>query len=202
MQPLFPVSLLVAYLNGCIMEIWKDVPGYVGLYQVSNYGNVKSILYNKILKSCWRNSKKEYKTVYLSNCNKRKTFSIHRLVAAAFIPNPNNKPCVDHIDGNRLNNHVDNLRWATHLENNNNPITLYRKRQAAKKGFLSCRYGKIGKLNGKSKAVIRFSMNNKLIDEFESINIASNITGINKRGIALAANKKCKTAGGYIWKIK
>ena len=80
------------------MEIWKDVPGYVGLYQVSNYGNVKSILYNKILKSCWRNS--------------------------------------------------------------------------------------------------------KLIDEFESINIASNITGINKRGIALAANKKCKTAGGYIWKIK
>lgn len=53
------------------MEIWKDVPGYVGLYQVSNYGNVKSILYNKILKSCWRNSKKEYKTVYLSNCNKR-----------------------------------------------------------------------------------------------------------------------------------
>ena len=104
------------------MEIWKDVPGYVGLYQVSNYGNVKSILYNKILKSCWRNSKKEYKTVYLSNCNKRKTFSIHRLVAAAFIPNPNNKPCVDHIDGNRLNNHVDNLRWATHLENNNNPI--------------------------------------------------------------------------------
>lgn len=171
MQPLFPVSLLVAYLNGCIMEIWKDVPGYVGLYQVSN-------------------------------CNKRKTFSIHRLVAAAFIPNPNNKPCVDHIDGNRLNNHVDNLRWATHLENNNNPITLYRKRQAAKKGFLSCRYGKIGILNGKSKAVIRFSMNNKLIDEFESINIASNITGINKRGIALAANKKRKTAGGYIWKIK
>lgn len=179
MQPLFPVSLLVAYLNGCIMEIWKDVPGYVGLYQVSNYGNVKSILYNK-----------------------RKTFSIHRLVAAAFIPNPNNKPCVDHIDGNRLNNHVDNLRWATHLENNNNPITLYRKRQAAKKGFLSCRYGKIGILNGKSKAVIRFSMNNKLIDEFESINIASNITGINKRGIALAANKKRKTTGWYIWKIK
>lgn len=179
MQPLFPVSLLVAYLNGCIMEIWKDVPGYVGLYQVSNYGNVKSILYNK-----------------------RKTFSIHRLVAAAFIPNPDNKPCVDHIDGNRLNNHVDNLRWATHLENNNNPITLYRKRQAAKKGFLSCRYGKIGILNGKSKAVIRFSMNNKLIDEFESINIASNITGINKRGIALAANKKRKTAGGHIWKIK
>lgn len=57
-------------------------------------------------------------------------------------------------------------------------------------------------MNGKSKAVIRFSMNNELIDEFESINIASNITGINKRGIALAANKKCKTAGGYIWKIK
>lgn len=161
------------------MEIWKDVPGYVGLYQVSNYGNVKSILYNK-----------------------KKAFSIHRLVVAAFIPNLDNKPCVDHIDGNRLNNHVDNLRWATHLENNNNPITLYRKRQAAKKGFLSCRYGKIGILNGKSKAVIRFSMNNELIDEFESINIASNITGINKRGIALAANKKCKTAWGYIWKIK
>lgn len=76
------------------------------------------------------------------------------------------------------------------------------KDRQPKKVFLSCRYGKIGILNGKSKAVIRFSMNNELIDEFESINIASNITGINKRGIALAANKKCKTAGGYIWKIK
>lgn len=56
------------------MEIWKDVPGYVGLYQVSNYGNVKSILYNKILKSCWRNSKKEYKTVVIVIRGKRFLF--------------------------------------------------------------------------------------------------------------------------------
>ena len=102
------------------MEIWKDVPGYVGLYKVSNYGRVKSIKKQLVLKIC--GSGNRYKTVALCN-GMRKTFRLHRLVAAAFIPNPDNKPCVDHIDGDRANNHADNLRWVTVKENQNNPIT-------------------------------------------------------------------------------
>lgn len=62
MQPLFPVSLLVAYLNGCIMEIWKDVPGYVGLYKVSNYGCVKSIKKQLVLKICGSGNRAYEKT--------------------------------------------------------------------------------------------------------------------------------------------
>lgn len=99
-------------------EIWKDIPGYEGLYQVSNLGNVKSLYNNRLLKLCWRNTKKEYKAVYLSKKTK-KTFFVHRLVAIAFIPNPDNKPCVDHINGDRLDNRVDNLKWVTNKENNN-----------------------------------------------------------------------------------
>ena len=78
------------------MEIWKDIPGYVGLYKVSNYGRVKSIKKQLVLKIC--GSGNRYKTVALCN-GMRKTFRLHRLVAAAFIPNPDNKPCIDHIDG-------------------------------------------------------------------------------------------------------
>lgn len=114
------------------MEIWKDVPGYVGLYQISNYGRVKSVFRNeicgnmnrkrneKILKPSLR---KRYYFVSLSKNGIKYNAVIHRLVAAAFIPNPENKPCIDHIDGDRANNHADNLRWVTVKENQNNPIT-------------------------------------------------------------------------------
>lgn len=112
-----------------MMEIWKDIKGYEGLYQVSNLGRVKSlerivnfgnqqrIVKEKILSP--RDNGNGYKTV----CLQSKYFYIHRLVAQTFIPNPDNKPQVDHIDTNKSNNCVDNLRWATHSENMNNPAT-------------------------------------------------------------------------------
>lgn len=116
------------------MEIWKDLTGYIGIYQVSNNGRIKSlsrkivrkngqiaIVKEKILKS--KKDRYGYFFIVLSNNNIRKTILVHRLVAAAFIPNPENKPCIDHIDGNRANNHADNLRWVTVKENQNNPIT-------------------------------------------------------------------------------
>ena len=140
------------------MEIWKDVPGYVVLYKVSNYGRVKSIKKQLVLKIC--GSGNRYKTVALCN-GMRKTFRLHRLVAAAFIPNPENKPCIDHIDGNPFNNHVDNLRWVTHSENNNNPITKQRQSKSASKPMT----GKFGANNHLSKAVLMLK-NGVVIKEY------------------------------------
>lgn len=110
-------------------EIWKDVLGYKG-YQVSNIGRVKRLPHwidvglnnvkrafrkEKILKqSC---DTPGYYQVWLYLNKKRKGFRVHKLVAQAFIPNPQNKPQVNHIDGNKLNNKVDNLEWCTNAEN-------------------------------------------------------------------------------------
>ena len=122
------------------MEIWKDVPGYVGLYQVSNLGNIRSLskkrgwlqLRCRLMKV--RKNKHGYLQVHLMNGNNRKTFNVHRLVAIAFIPNPENKPCIDHIDTDKTNNHVDNLHWVTYSENSLNPITNAKQRK--KCGFI------------------------------------------------------------------
>lgn len=95
-------------------EIWKDITGYEGLYQVSNFGNVKSIRNNIILKP---NIKQNgYYRVSLSINSKIKEANIHALVALMFIDNPENKPTVNHKDLNKLNNHVSNLEWATYKE--------------------------------------------------------------------------------------
>jgi len=97
------------------MEVWKDVIGYEGLYQVSNLGNVKTCK-EKILKKSFTID--FYHRVNLLNGseNKSKNFRIHRLVAMAFIENLENKETVNHIDGNKQNNNVENLEWATRKE--------------------------------------------------------------------------------------
>lgn len=95
------------------MEQWRDIPGYEGLYQVSSLGRVKS---NKRIKSL-RTDKRGYLTVWLCKDSVQKNYKAHRLVALAFIPNPENKKTVNHIDGDKQNNCVENLEWATHSEN-------------------------------------------------------------------------------------
>jgi len=99
-----------------MQEIWKDIEGYEGLYQVSNLGNVKSIKNNIIKKPS--KLPKGYLQICLNKNGKLKYISIHRLVAQAFIPNPNNLPCVNHKDCNPQNNNINNLEWCTYKENN------------------------------------------------------------------------------------
>ena len=100
------------------MEEYKNIIGF-SKYQVSNFGNVKNIKSGKILNQRIHNG---YKVMRLSNdSNIVKDVSVHRLIAIAFLPNPNNKPCVDHIDNNdTTNNNISNLRWATNSQNNMN----------------------------------------------------------------------------------
>lgn len=109
-------------------EIWKDVVGYKGLYQVSNLGRIKSLRVKRHVDGIMTTKirKNGYAFIFLHKNNKRIWKSVHRLVAQAFIPNPENKPQIDHIDGNPSNNIATNLRWATGKENMNNPITLKR----------------------------------------------------------------------------
>lgn len=101
-----------------MIEIWRDVKGFKDYYMVSNYGRVRSLRNDKILKPIV--NYKGYLLVQLSLNGYKKNKRIHRLVAEAFIPNPDSLQEVDHIDNNRQNNFADNLRWATGSENTRN----------------------------------------------------------------------------------
>ena len=112
------------------MEIWKDVEGYEGLYQVSNLGRIKSLRTNRILKNI--KDKDGYEIIFFSIHQNQKCFKIHRLVAEAFIPNPDNKPQVDHINSISDDNRAENLRWATPHENSMNNNTTLRRSETLK----------------------------------------------------------------------
>ena len=102
-------------------EIWKPIEGYEGLYEVSNLGRVKSLkrLHTKERILSQFLNHRGYARVNLWKENKSRKYSVHRLVAEAFIPNPDSKPQVNHIDENKTNNSVENLEWCTQLENHN-----------------------------------------------------------------------------------
>ena len=106
-------------------EIWKDIKGYEGRYLVSNLGRILSLHYEghdhqKIMRQSQHHT--GYLIVHLRNKESRKTKLVHTLVATAFIPNPDQKKYVNHIDGNKTNNCVDNLEWVTSLENSQHAI--------------------------------------------------------------------------------
>lgn len=103
-------------------EVWKDVEGYEGHYLVSNYGRIKSFYKNKngrFIKPLVMNAGKGYEQVGLYKNGRQKKILLHRLIAEAFIANPDKLPFVNHIDENKTNNHVENLEWCTRSQNNN-----------------------------------------------------------------------------------
>lgn len=104
------------------MEIWKDIKGYEGLYQVSNMGRVKNIKFNRLIKENLYGPKRNYVQIELSKKSKRKKFKLHRLVAEAFLANPTNYPLVMHLDNNTLNNKVENLQWGTYSMNGKHSV--------------------------------------------------------------------------------
>jgi RNA-binding protein YhbY len=181
-------------------EIWKDILGYEGLYQVSNLGKVKSLPkkwigangsvngHNGMILSTTL-SDKGYVKVKLSKDGKRRHTTMHILVAKTFISNIENKPQVNHINGIKTDNRVENLEWATALENVQHSFET--GLNIAKKGFESkC-----------SKQIAQLTLDDRLVKVYGSINEACLENGFNCFGIIKCCKKekRYKTAYGYKW---
>ena len=176
------------------IEIWKPVVGYEGFYEVSNLGRVKTLHYNRLLKP--NKDKYGYYKVSLRLNGKSKSYTVHRLVAMAFVDNPYNKPCVGHKDETKTNNFASNLEWVTWAENDRMP--LHRKRISE-----HCNWRGKGALHNCSKAVLQFDKKGNFITEFVSTQEAERITGIAHQSIGQCCLKrKYKSAGGFVWKYK
>ena len=182
-------------------EVWKNIEGNGGMYKVSNFGNVVSLNYNhtktaRLLKPVLHRN--GYQVVRINGVIR----SIHRLVAEAFIPNPEGKMQVNHIDGNKQNNHVDNLEWVTAKEN---------MTHAMQNGLLNVdseiRIQKakenIKKATETNKVKIdQYDKDGSFICSFDSVIEASRATGANATHISLCAKGKHKTSGGFKWKYR
>lgn len=161
-------------------EIWKDIEGYEGLYKISSKGRVLSLKRNIVMKP---KINKGYFRVDLSKMGIQRTFSIHRLVAEAFIPNPDNLPQVNHKDEDPSNNCVENLEWCDCTYNNNYGSRRERQSQGAKK----------------TKKISQYSLDGKLVKEWLSAKEAADSLGLNRVTICRSIYKPNKLAYGYIW---
>ena len=182
-------------------EVWKDVVGYEGLYQVSNLGRVKSLDkvistrngYSSFEKSIKGRVLKQvlvmgYLKVHLVNIGKGKSIPVHRFVAMAFIANKNNYPQVNHKDEDKTNNIVDNLEWCTALYNNNY-------------GTRNERISKNQNNDRKNKPILQFTSDGKFVKEWVSITEASKY-GFKRRSIQRCLKGEYKRHYNFIWKYK
>ena len=156
-------------------EIWKDIKGYEGLYQVSNLGRVKRVATNRILKQAKHHG--GYMLVRLSKNGKPHTCTVHRLAAQAFIPNPENKPQVNHIDEDKTNNMIPNLEWVTAKENVNHGTRNERT----------------------SKKVKAIDIANGEWNEYYSTHECARQLDLNQGSIVSCLKGKLKQTGGYIF---
>ena len=185
------------------METWKDIKGFEGYYQISNYGNVKSLnrfdgireRKGQMIKPVEKYN--GYLQVGLRKNGKRKYFSVHQLVAIHFIDNPENKPQVNHIDCNKQNNHFSNLEWVTSSENQlharNNGL-----RDNMPKGEQHVNYGVFGEESNSAKKVVRYKRETGETKLYHAIILAKN-DGFDATSISKCCHKKLKTHKGYEW---
>lgn len=175
------------------MEEWRTICGYEGLYQVSNYGKVKSLKYDKekILK--FGKKKNGYLFVILCKEGKKKQFLVHRLVVNAFIPNPSSLPCVNHKDENKTNNQVDNLEWCTYQYNIKYGTCQQRKVE-------NTDWKAIGRKNAEkqSKKVYQYSQDGELIKIWQST-MECGRNGFKQSAVANCCIGYRKSHRGYIW---
>ena len=162
------------------MEHWKVIPGFVD-YKISSFGRVMSLKSGKPKIMALRNKTDGRVMVHLCLEGKKYPVNVPRLVAQAFIPNPNNYPEVNHINEDKTDNRVENLEWCTRKYNINYGTRISRFSKAV------------------SKPVSQFSLSGSLIHKFSSIREASTLTGISKQSIGQCCLGKLHTAGGYRW---
>lgn len=181
-------------------EVWKQIHSYEGIYEISSYGNVKSLdryipntngvgkrmIKGRQMKTCKNNS--GYHCITLKNNGNSKTLTVHRLVATHFIPNPNHYEDVNHNDECKGNNLVNNLMWMSHKDNIN-----YGDRN--KKASEKLKGTRTLSGNGNASKVI----NMDTLKEFNTILEASYHYNIPKTGISNCCRNKAKTCGGYEW---
>lgn len=172
-----------------VEEIWKDIPSFEGLYQVSNFGRVKSFRKSHKLGKPDEyflnptDAENGYANVTLYKENVRKKFLVHRLVAQAFLPNPNNWPQINHKDENRFNNCVDNLEWCTAKYNND--YGTARIRAAITKS---------------EKMVEQYLPTGEFLARYVCTSVASQITGVSRHAIKDCCSGHSSSGGGYVWK--
>ena len=169
------------------VEICKPVVGYEGLYEISNKGRVRNTKRNKLVVD---RTQRKYSKVSLYKNGVHKDFLIHRLVAEAFIPNPDNLPCVNHRDENTKNNCAENLEWCTYKYNNNYGTHLEK---------LSKNNMNNSKL---SKPVAQYTREGVLVAIYPSLGEASRQNGFSSIFISCCCRKikSYNTAYGYKWK--
>ena len=167
-------------------EEWRDIAGYEGIYQVSNFGRVKRATATRrfndehILQA--HDDHHGYDQVRLCKDGKQITAKVSRLVATAFLPNPDNLPEVNHKDEDKTNNCVTNLEWCTHIYNS--------------------RYGTRGKRIGKAhaKPIVQCSINGTFIRRWNSVSEVTDTLGYDQSNICKCLTGKYSNAYGYVWK--
>ena len=199
-------------------EIWKQIKGYEGLYEVSNFGRVKSLdryvnrftknrerriihIKEKILKQ--HTNTAGYYTVVLTKESISKWVRVHRLIADAFIPNPHNLSEVDHINTDKKDNRIENLRWCTHKENMNNPITrvfVYDVTQSelAKEKRFNTHI--IHKTTTAPQKVFQYTLEGVFMKEYRSVVSASNSVGVTSSAIRLVLDKENRKSANFMWR--
>ena len=177
-------------------ETWKPVVGYEGYYEVSDQGNLRSVdrvetmkngrtrrKRGRLLKQIWYDGKKHYRGAMLCKDGKHKRLSIHRLVAEAFVSNPDMLPEVNHKDENKLNNRADNLEWCD--RKHNNTYGTAKLRAAVTQG----------------KPVLQLDLDGNIINAWPSEGLAAEFTSASQSGISACCNGICKTSGGFGWRF-
>lgn len=176
-------------------EIWKDIVGYEGLYQVSNLGNVKSLNWRNegYAKNLWlKPHNKGYFQVELTKNNAKKTFVVHRLVAVAFIPNPLGLPQVNHKDENKRNNCVENLEWC---DRSYNVLYSIKNRKKAERRKYFGRKSKNANL--KVQQVLE---DGTVVKTWNNSREVFLLTGMSDWSISECCRGNRKTAYGYFWR--
>lgn len=166
-------------------EEWKPIEGYEGMYEVSNKGKIKSLardynnrtLHDRIMKQYV--GKTGYFCIRLCKNGKTKLFKVHRLIAEAFIDNPNKLPFINHLDGNKLNNSISNLEWCSPSRNIKHAYLTGLRR---------------------TQSVFQLDVEGKVLKMWGSISEASEKTGVDISKICSCCRGGQKTAGGYVWK--